>query len=352
MTDHHSPGVDAAQPATTRRTVAELAIGQRVDDDIYLITQKELRTSHTGSLYLHAIVADHTGQVVARMWDASREIYDAIPPSGLLHIRGRVESFKGKPQMIIEGLRAVEPGAVDPTDFLPRSKHDVDKMWSRLREILRGIRQPALLALVARFINNEQFAAAFRKAPAARALHHAYIGGLLEHTLSLLELAQKILPAYPQVSADLVLAGIFLHDAGKTAELVYENRFEYSDEGQLIGHIVQVVIWIDREARALEQDTGRPVPELLLASLKHVIVAHHGQYEFGSPKLPATPEAVMVHYLDNLDAKLNMMFAAIETDVDDSSNWTQWIPALQTRVFKPDLARSPAATAPAKVEQV
>jgi 3'-5' exoribonuclease len=328
-----------------RRNIADLSIGERLDDEVYLLIQKELRTSHTGSLYIHAVVADQTGQMAARMWDASREIYDAIPASGLLHVRGRIESYKGKPQLIIDGLRAVDPGTVDPTAFLPRTRHDVDQMWARLRDILRGIRQPALLALVARFVNNEEFAQRFRTAPAARALHHAYIGGLLEHTLSLLELAERVLPRYPQVSADLVLAGIFLHDAGKTTELVYENRFEYSDEGQLVGHIVQVVVWLDREARAIEQETGRAFPELLLAALKHVILAHHGQYEFGSPKLPASPEALMVHYLDNLDAKLNMMFAAIETDADESSNWTSWVPALQTKVFKPDLAR-PAQKAP------
>jgi 3'-5' exoribonuclease len=143
-----------------------------------------------------------------------------------------------------------------------------------------------------------------------------------------------VLPRYPKVNPDLVLAGIFFHDAGKIAELSYEHSFEYSNEGQLLGHIVQASMWISDAAKAVEQQTQRPFPRDLLHALLHVVVAHHGQQEFGSPKTPATPEACMVHYLDHLDAKLNMVFTAIETDPDVTSDWTAWVSALQTRVFK------------------
>jgi 3'-5' exoribonuclease len=318
------------------RAITDLSAGQRLDDEIYLIIQKDLRTTSNGSLYIHAVLADRTGQLVARMWNASREIYDSIPESGLMHVTGRVESYKGKPQFIIDGLRTVDPGAADPSDFLPSSAGDVEQMWQRVVEILRAVKSPDLLALLAKFIRDEKFVTAFKRAPAARTNHHAHLGGLLEHTLSILELAVVVLPRYPDLSADLVLTGVFLHDAGKTAELSYETNFAYTNEGQLVGHIVQTAIWIAQKAREIESETNKPFPPDLLTTLQHIIVAHHGRYEFGSPKLPATAEAIMVHYLDNLDAKLTMVFEAIESDLDEASDWTGWVPALETRVFKPD----------------
>jgi 3'-5' exoribonuclease len=318
------------------RVISDLQPGQRLEDEIYLLIQKDLRTTTTGSLYIHAILADQTGQIVARMWNASREIYESMPLSGLIYVQGRVESYKGKPQFIIDGVRTVEEGKADPADFLPVTQRDIEKMWSRVTETLRAVKSPDLLALLGKFINDEWFVAAFKRAPAARTNHHAYLGGLLEHTLNLLELAVVVLPRYPDVSADLVLTGIFLHDAGKTTELAYETTFEYTNEGQLVGHIVQTAIWVAQKARELEVERGQPFPPDLLATLQHVVVAHHGRYEFGSPRLPATAEAIMVHYLDNLDAKLAMVFEAIEADVDPESDWTGWVPALESRVFKPD----------------
>ncbi len=318
------------------RAITELEAGQRLEDEIYLIIQKDLRTTTNGSLYIHAVLADRTGELVARMWNASRQIYDSMPESGLMYVTGRVESYKGKPQFIIDGVRKVDKGAANPADFLPVTRRDIDKMWTRTKEILREVKNPDLLALLGRFINDEQFVSAFKQAPAARKNHHACLGGLLEHTLNLLELAVVVLPRYPDVSADLVLVGTFLHDAGKTAELSYTTSFAYTNEGQLVGHIVQTATWIYEKARRLEEETGRPFPPDLLAVLQHIIVAHHGRYEFGSPKLPATAEAVMVHYLDNLDAKLTMIFNAIEGDLDEERDWTAWVPALETRVFKPD----------------
>jgi 3'-5' exoribonuclease len=322
-----------------RRAIADLRPGERVEDEIYRIAQKDLRTTTNGSLYIHAVLADASGQMPARMWNASQELFESIGENGLIHVRGRVESYKGRPQFIIDGLRRVEEGTADAEEFLPRARGDPQEMWQRLKQILRGIRDPDLLALVARFINDEHFAARFRRAPAARSLHHAVVGGLLEHTLNVLEVAGAVLPRYPQVNADLVLAGIFLHDAGKTAELEFKTGFEYTNEGQLVGHIVQACIWVHEAARQVGEQTGRPFPPDTLNALKHIILSHHGRYEFGSPKLPATPEALMVHHLDNLDAKLNMMLTAIECDPDESSDWTQWIPALETRVFKPGVVR-------------
>lgn len=322
-----------------RRLIASLQPGEQIEDHIFLIAQKDLRTTTNGGLYIHAVLADRSGQMLARMWNASQTIYDSMPESGPLRVRGRVESYKGKPQFIIDGVRAVEPGEVDPKDFLPHSRQDAEAMWARTLEILRAIRHPDLLAIVAAFIHDREFAARFKEAPAARTNHHAFIGGLLEHTLGLLELAVLVLPRYPRVSADLVLAGIFLHDAGKTAELSFSTAFAYTTEGQLLGHIVQATLWVQEKARQIEAQSGRPLDREMVNALLHIIVAHHGKYEFGSPKLPATAEAIMVHHLDNLDAKLTMLFNAIDADPDETSDWTAWVPPLETKVYKGGPAR-------------
>ncbi len=324
----------ATPAAPARRRIAELQAGLFLDGDVFLIKQKALRTTSNGGLYIHAVLVDSSGQMLARMWNASQTLFDSIPEGAPVAVRGRVETYKGALQFIIDGVRALDPAGVNLKDFLPKSQHDVEPMWVRVKEILRTIRNPDLLALVGRFVNDAEFAELFKQAPAARTNHHAFLGGLLEHTLSLLELALAVLPHYPRVDRDLVLAGLFLHDAGKVAELSCNAGFDYTTDGQLIGHIVRACVWIEERARQIAAESGAAFPRELLNRLTHIIVAHHGKYEFGSPKLPATAEAFMVHYLDNLDAKLNMVFTAIAADPDENSEWTQWINALETRVYK------------------
>ncbi|TWT40425.1 3'-5' exoribonuclease YhaM [Phycisphaerae bacterium RAS1] len=334
-------------PAAAHRDIRELKAGDRLEDEIYRVAQKDLRTTNNGSLYIHVVMADATGQLLGRMWNASQEIYDAMPEGGLLHFRGRVENYKGARQFIVDGLRAVEPGEVQAADFLPATREDVEAMWARVKEILRTVQHRDLLALLARFVNDTDFARAFQTSPAAVSMHHARVGGLLEHTRNLLELALVVTPRYPGVSRDLVLAGIFLHDAGKVRELAYETNFSYTDEGQLIGHISIALLWIREKAAEVEKESGRPFPREVEMALGHIILAHHGKYEFGSPRLPATAEAIMVHYLDNLDAKLSMIFEAIEGDNDPKTRWTDYVKALETRVFKVDVmgVRSPPGDA-------
>jgi 3'-5' exoribonuclease len=186
--------------------------------------------------------------------------------------------------------------------------------------------------------------AGYKKAPAAVQNHHAFIGGLLEHTLSVLELATRIFGInddadshYPQVSRDLVLAGIFLHDIGKTAELTADTNFAYTNAGQLVGHITQAAIWIDRKCADVEQSTGKPFPEEVQNMLTHIVLSHHGHYEFGSPRLPACPEAFVVHYLDNIDAKVSMCLTAMGEAKSADSDWSEWVKPLETRVFRKDV---------------
>jgi len=325
---------------SARRMLAELQAGARVDDEVFRIAQKDLRTTTNGSLYVHAIIADSSGEMPARMWNASQEIYDSMPSGGLLHVRGRVENYKGNRQFIIDGVREVTPGSFDPADFLPASQQDTAALWNEIKRILRTIENRDLLTLVGKFINDPAFEVAFIRAPAAVQMHHAYIGGLAEHTLNILRLADAVCPLYPQISRDLVLAGVFLHDIGKVRELAYETNFEYTSEGQLVGHLVQCVLWLHDKCREIEKESGQRFPEALEMALKHLILSHHGKYEFGSPRLPATAEAILLHYLDNLDAKQAMVREAIEGDPDTDSEWTSYVRALETRIFKPNVMAS------------
>jgi 3'-5' exoribonuclease len=326
-----------AAKAGGRRFIAEMGPGEFIEDQVFLIASKDLRTTSQGSLYIHAVLADRTGQVPARIWQASEAQYEQMPEGGFLRFRGRSESYKGSLQFIIEGMRPVNPKELDMGDFLPATEQDVEAMFKRVKEILRGIQNRELLLLVKEFVSDEGLMGAFRRAPAAVQLHHAFLGGLLEHTLNVLELALVTMPRYPDVSLDLVLAGIFLHDLGKTSELAYETSFSYSDRGQLVGHIAQCVIWIEEKARAVEAETGKAFPAEIKTALQHIVLSHHGQYEFGSPKLPATPEAVAVHYLDNLDAKLHLYLREIANDSDAGATFTNYVRSLETKVYKKDV---------------
>ena len=319
------------------RFINELQPGQRLDDEVYLVKSKDLRTTTQGSLYIHAVLVDRTGQLLARMWQASEEVFRDIPEGGFLRFKGRTENYKGNLQFIIDAIRPAESGSFDPADFVATTTSDVNQLWSRLGEILQRIEHEELSELVQAFLADEELMTRFRKAPAAATMHHAYLGGLIEHTVSVLELALLVVPCYPKLSLDLVLAGVFLHDIGKARELTYETSIGYSDEGQLLGHIAQAVIWIDKQADAVAHRLGRPFPERLRWALEHIILAHHGKYEFGSPKLPALPEAIVVHYLDNLDAKVHMFLVARENDRDPASAWTEYQRALETKVYKPDV---------------
>ncbi|MFH1418646.1 MAG: HD domain-containing protein [Planctomycetota bacterium] len=333
-----------APVVSSHRFVTDLQAGEAISDDVFLVSRKDLRTTTNGSLYIHLVLSDRTGQVLGRIWNATQQQYDTITEGGFLRIRGRVESYKGNPQMIVDGLRAVDQGQVELCDFLPTTRFDIDEMWEQLLAILRTIKNPDVLALVTAFVKDESIVSGFKRAPAAVQLHHAHIGGLLEHTLAVLRLATRIFgeaddasSLYPDVSRDLVLAGVFLHDIGKSVELTYETHFTYTNLGQLVGHITQAAVWIDQKIADVEHETGRRFPADLQSVLTHIVLSHHGTHEFGSPRLPACPEAIVVHYLDNIDAKVEMFLSQMANAKDPESDWTEYVRALETRVFKKDV---------------
>ena len=325
--------VHLAAMDTQRRFINELRSGETLDQ-VFLVMQKELRTTRNGDPYVTCMLADKTGQLPARMWQATESIFEAIPADGFLHVKGRVEDYKGNLQMIIDACRPFSKDKVDLGDFLAVTSGDVEAMWAELLEILRAVRDKPLRQLIKKFVEDRQFVEAYQRSPAAMQMHHPFIGGLLEHTLSIARAAAVLLPMYPKVNADLVLAGVFFHDMGKMAELSAGLGVTYTDRGQLVGHITIGAIWLAEKAAALAEETGEPFPPKTLNLLQHIVLSHHGVHEYGSPKLPAIPEAFMIHYLDNLDAKMFMTLRSIEGDPDPGSSFTPYVRQLETRLYK------------------
>jgi len=311
--------------------ISEINPGEPVDD-IYLVKEPVLRPTSRGDLYIAMFVCDKTGQVNGRMWQASEETYKALPKPGFVHIKGRSEVYQNSLQIVVNSVGVIDSSKVKIEDFLAKTDKDIDKMFAEVRRIVGAIKNQQLKALVDEFLGDEELMKRFCSCPGGIAMHHDYIGGLLEHTWNMLRVASAILPLYPEVQADLVLAGIFIHDMGKTEELAYDTAFSYTDSGQLIGHITKSVLLLHKKAEQLAAK-GVQIDGAILDALGHIILSHHGEYDFGSPKLPATPEAFMVYYIDDLDAKVNQVTRLIEGDLGDS-NWTGWQKPLETRLYR------------------
>lgn len=317
----------------TRRYVNQMANGDSIDD-VFLVADKQLRANRQGNLYLHLDLRDKSGAVGARLWNASEGLARTFEPGDLLHVRGKVQVFQGALQVILSYIEPADPTAVDPAEFLPQAVRDIGKLTARLRSLLLGMSNPHLRALAECFLIDDAFLHKFTSAPAGIKNHHAYQGGLLEHVVTLMNVADRILDLYPEIDRDLLLTGIFLHDVGKVDELSYDRAFSYTDEGQLLGHLVMGVEMLHKKVDQTADLTGEPFPPELLLRLKHMIVSHHGTHEFGSPKLPMTPEAVALHYLDNLDAKIHLFTREIRDDPTRESSWTPFHQNLGRRLFK------------------
>lgn len=304
--------------------------GQTIDD-IYMIKDPILRSTTKGDLYIAMYICDKTGQANGRMWQASEHIYNQLPKPGFVNIKGRSELYQNNLQIIINRVDFIDQTAIDISDFMAVTDRDINEMFDECKQILRQIKNKQIQALVGEFFADTDLMTKFKKAPAAMKMHHNYIGGLLEHTCNMLSVADKILPLYPKINADLVLAGIFVHDMNKTDELCYDIGFSYTDHGQLIGHISQAMITISDKAKSLAEK-GTPIDQDIIDMICHIVLSHHGQYDFGSPKLPAMPEAFMVNYIDDMDAKMNQTVRLIEDERSDT-NWTSWQHSLGTKLY-------------------
>jgi 3'-5' exoribonuclease len=317
----------------SRRYVSQLAHQESIDQ-IFLASEKQLRPNRNGNLYLQLELSDRSGSIGARMWNASEQDYRNFDNGDYVRVEGSTQLFQGTIQLIATTIRKAAKGDVNLDDFMILGSKEIDQLVTRLSAFLRKIRDPHLLNLAEVFLMDEEFMRKFSRAPAGVKNHHAYLGGLLEHVVNLMELITRIAPLYPMINADLLLLGAFLHDAGKVDELVYERDFAYTDEGQLIGHVVMAIGILEKKLREAERLSGDAMPEEFVLRLKHMIVSHHGQYEYGAPKLPMTLEAVALHQLDNLDAKVHSFEQLMRDDPNVESGWTSFHHNLGRKLYK------------------
>jgi 3'-5' exoribonuclease len=329
-----------------RRFVQQITDGETIDE-VFLVGEKQLRANRNGNLYIQIELRDRTGTVSARLWNAGEQLFRTFEEGDFLQIKGKAQLFQGALQVILSHINRLDSQRVELADFLPHTEHDVSKLLERLRGILLKMTNPHLRALVECFLMDDAFVAALCKAPAGIRNHHAYLGGLLEHVVKLLEVANCVLPLYPELDRDLLLTGIFLHDIGKVRELSHGRVFSYTDEGQLVGHLIIGIEMLNEKAVVAPTLTGEPFPTELHLRLKHMIASHHGTYDFGSPKLPMTPEAIALHCLDNFDAKVHSFTRDIREDRNMASSWTPFNQSLQRRLFKGGAAGVDGMTAPA-----
>jgi 3'-5' exoribonuclease len=309
-------------------------------DDVYVVTGKQFSATSSGKHFIKLFVSDRSMQVTSRIWNATREMFNAMPESGFLKLRGRVENYQNNLQVIVEQMWPAKAGTFELSELLPHTSKDITAMCAKLTEIMGTLQNRFVAAIVQAYFSDEAMMKNFCRAPAAMSFHHAFLGGLLEHTLNALEVADAIVNFYPGLSRDLVLAGIFLHDIAKTWELSYDTSFGYTDGGQLVGHIAKSAMWVEDKARSAEQKLGEPVPRNVIEVLQHIILSHHGVPEFGAVKIPATPEAIAVHMIENLDAKLMMSLAATRGEPSGNSegNWSEYVKSLGTRLYRPDVS--------------
>ncbi len=316
-----------------RRFVSQFGHQEAVDQ-VFLVSQKQLRPNRNGNLYMQIELSDRSGSISARMWNVNEADYRGFDDGDYVRVEGNTQLYQGEIQLIATNICKARPDEVEQGDFTSLTSAEVDRMAVRLGEMLRELSNPHLAALAESFLMDEQFMAKLIRAPAGIKNHHAHHGGLLQHIVNLMEVVRRIADCYPMIDVDLLTMGAFLHDLAKIDELTYERGFAYSDEGQLIGHLVMAVGMLEEKLARAEELSGEPMPTETVLRLKHMIVSHHGQYEFGSPKLPMTLEAVALHYLDNLDAKLHCFFQSISEDRNIESAWTNYNHNTGRKLFK------------------
>lgn len=325
-----------------RRYLRECGAGDWIED-VFLICDKAIAPTSTGKQFIKASLCDRTMSINARIWGATREMFDTIPDSGVIRVKGRIENYQGNLQFIIEALWPANEADVKLEELMPATKKNIDEMFGQVKGLIESIQNRHVKAICQAYLDDAELMKLFRKAPAAKTMHHAFVGGLLEHTLSAMGVGNAVVGFWPGVNRDLVLAGIFIHDLAKTWELTYDASFGYSDGGNLIGHVVKGAIWVEKYAAVASQMLNEKIPQSLVEVLQHIVLSHHGVPEFGAPKKPLTPEAHLVHVVENLDAKMNTLVHLTRGDGKPvSGNWTDWIKAHDGRLYCPDVAPADA----------
>ena len=318
----------------------------------FVVVSKQVKPKKSGEPYLALVLGDRSGQLEAKMWDNVEEVLDAFDADDFIKVKGLINRYKNRFQLTVHKLRRLGDSEIDFADYLPKTNKNIEELWKTLVDFVAGFQNPHLKALVQSFMADPEIADSYRNAPAAKTLHHAYIGGLLDHVVSLFRACDLVCRNYPQVNRDLVLAGAFLHDIGKIHELTYNRSFSYTTRGQLLGHMVIELEMLQARLAAIPD-----FPVELKTLLEHLIISHHGEYEFGSPKLPMFPEALLLHYMDDLDSKMESMRAHFEREIDVEGAWTGYNgslgrPLLNTAKFlAPKVVPTPEPPAPQSLER-
>jgi len=285
----------------------------------FLVRDKVTAMARNGKPYLTLKLMDRSGEVEGRVWDRVDEFSARFDKNDFLLIKGKASVYLGKMQLVIQDLEPLAADKVELSDFLPCASESPPQLEQRLRQVVDGLGNPHLRGLMEAILADEALLAAYRSAPAAKSMHHVYLGGLLEHSLAVVDLVEDVCARYPELDRDLLVTGALLHDIGKTSELTFERSFDYSDEGKLLGHIM---IGVELVEEKLRSQPG--FPRELAVHLKHLLLSHHGQYEYGSPKRPKTLEAVVLSYLDDLDSKINGIRCHIDKEAHAEGAWTSY----------------------------
>ena len=289
----------------------------------FVVASKQVKAKKNGEVYLSLVLADRSGQLQANMWDNVSDALDTFGQDDFVKAKGVIHKYNGRWQMTVHKLRKLDDAEIDYSDYIPKTTKDIDELWAKLGEFVESFENPWLKQLVQAFMSDEALVTAYKCAPAAKTLHHAFVGGLLDHVVSLFTVCDLASRNYPDVNRDLLLTGAFLHDVGKVQELTYQRSIAYTTKGQLLGHMI---IELEMLHEKLAHIPG--FPDELKILIEHLIISHHGQYEFGSPKLPMFPEALMLHYLDDLDSKMEAMRAQFAREAELPGAWTSYNPSL------------------------
>ena len=297
--------------------------------EAFLVENKSLATARNGKQYINLTLRDKTGTIPAKVWDDADIIFNQLGMSQFAEVSGLIESYQGKLQLKVTSIRSLKPEKVDMSDFIAATTKDIEKMLKELRDICSTVKEKYLRELLMIFLTDDEFISRFKKSPAAKSIHHTYIGGLLEHTLSIIQICDKLAAHFGGINRDLLLTGAFFHDVGKIAELETGTTFDYTTEGNLIGH---VVIGYRMVEMAISDIDG--FPDKLAMELGHLILSHQGKLEFGAPVLPKCAEAIILHYADDCDVRINIFKRAIESDRNADSEFTDHLWEFGGRAYK------------------
>jgi len=308
--------------------IAELKPNQEVSSS-FVVADKQLRVTRGGASFITLRLVDKTGEVVGRIWDKADEWDQLIPVGEAASVTGRCETYKGELQLNIRQIQSLERHEVDPADFLPVCPLDLGALYQQLKRMVASLRNPPLRRLMQAILDDRPLMDRFKRAPAAKSMHHAYLGGLLEHTVSVATLAGLMAKHYVELNRELLMVGAILHDIGKIDEFTYDLAIDYSDSGRLLGHMILGLQIVEDKIRAIGS-----FPSDQAIVLKHLILSHHGEHEFGAVKLPMTREAFVLHFVDDLDAKMNTLKRIVDQPGDAGPTWSAYQPALQRFIFR------------------